>query len=47
MPSGKGKPYQKPTFNGGAGLDEGWWKAELAAKERNKLTFNKKKKKKR
>ena len=46
MPSGKHKPYQKPSFNGGAGLDEGWFKAELAAKERKKVVFNRKKKKK-
>jgi len=46
MPSGKNKPYRKPTFNGGSGLNEGWWKVGLASKERNKLTFNRKKKNK-
>lgn len=50
MPSGKGKPHQKPAFNNGAGIDfnTNWRDYNTTNKEeRKKLTLNRKKNKKR
>jgi hypothetical protein len=47
MPSGKSKPYMKPTFNAGRGDEsQGFFMNMQSAKERDKLVFNRKKKKK-
>ena len=48
MPSGKNKPYMKPAFNAGNGLElqQGWSEQMTSSKERRKVVFNRKKKKK-